>query len=88
MIEKNIKINHSQKLKNLNHWFPEKNIKSLNALYFYILELKASKKIKDFSIGLLYMFYLEKAPILMNNLQNHIYQLNIKKEPKRNSTTI
>lgn len=36
------------KLKNLNHWFPKENIKTLNALYFYIVELNESKKIKDF----------------------------------------
>ena len=36
------------KLKNLNHWFPEENIKSLHSLYFYIVEIKESKKIKDF----------------------------------------
>ena len=35
-------------LRNLNHWFPEENIKTLNALYFYIVELKESKRIKDF----------------------------------------
>jgi DNA modification methylase len=35
-------------LKNLNHWFPQQNIKTLNALYFFINEQKASKRVKDF----------------------------------------
>jgi len=36
------------KLRNLNHWFPEENIQTLNSLYFYIDELNESKRIKDF----------------------------------------
>ena len=34
-------------LSNINHWFPQENIETLNALYHFIGELE-SKKIKDF----------------------------------------
>lgn len=69
------------KLKNLNHWFPKKNIKSLNALYFYISELKASKKIKDFLL-VCYISSIRKSSYSDEQSPKPYISTKHKKEPK------
>jgi len=69
------------KLKNLNHWFPEKNIKSLNALYFYIIELKASKKIIDFLL-VCYVSSIRKSSFSDEQSPKPYISTKHKKEPK------
>ncbi len=68
-------------LKNLNHWFPEKNIKSLNALYFYIIEQKASKKIKDFLL-VCYISSIRKSSYSDEQSPKPYISTKHKKEPK------
>jgi DNA modification methylase len=68
-------------LKNLNHWFPEENIKSLNALYFYINELKASKKIKDFLL-VCYISSIRKSSYSDEQSPKPYISSKYKKEPK------
>ena len=68
-------------LKNLNHWFPEENIKSLNALYFYINEQKASKKIKDFLL-VCYISSIRKSSYSDEQSPKPYISTKYKKEPK------
>jgi hypothetical protein len=68
-------------LKNLNHWFPEKNIKSLNALYFYINEQNASKKIKDFLL-VCYISSIRKSSYSDEQSPKPYISTKHKKEPK------
>lgn len=69
------------RLKNLNHWFPEKNIKSLNALYFYIIESKASKKIIDFLL-VCYISSIRKSSYSDEQSPKPYISTKHKKEPK------
>lgn len=69
------------RLKNLNHWFPEENIKSLNALYYYITEQKASRKIIDFLL-VCYISSIRKSSYSDEQSPKPYISTKHKKDPK------
>lgn len=66
---------------NLNHWFPDKNIISLNALYHYINELKVSQVIKDF-LFVCYISSIRKSSYSDEQSPKPYISTKHKKEPK------
>jgi 16S rRNA G966 N2-methylase RsmD len=68
-------------LKNLNHWFPIENIETLNALYYFISEQKASNKIKDFLL-VCYISSIRKSSYSDEQSPKPYISSKHKKEPK------
>ncbi len=68
-------------LKNLTHWFPKENIKTLNALYYFIIEQDVAEKIKDFLL-VCYISSIRKSSYSDEQSPKPYISSKHKKEPK------
>lgn len=68
-------------LKNLDHWFPKENIKTLNALYYFIIEQNVAEKIKDFLL-VCYISSIRKSSHSDEQSPKPYISSKHKKEPK------
>ena len=80
--EKKYKNKPLPELKNLKHWFPERNISTLNALYYFIKEQKISKKVRDFLL-VCYISCIRKSSYSDEQSPKPYVSTKHKKEPKK-----
>ncbi len=69
-------------LKNLGHWFPEQNLSTLNALYYFIREQKTSKKVRNFLL-VCYISCIRKSSYSDEQSPKPYVSTKHKKEPKK-----